>query len=360
MLSKWFKKSNEVSLKEFIVLLKNGERNFIEALNIKESQFSDASFDELMSNTADVIVGVNRVQKNFSKTFFNVFNNCLIKHHDNGDVKFVFYTVTNDANKVNDTAAVMFDELGTGLFDDRKFTPFTKPQKIKDLAQGIYLQESDELVHSWFHDNISFLLQYRISPLRQFSLMVTINAPKQYDSSIRRKGTILDLLNFNLDQLLNTEPLTLREEGTGDKIKFVDYTYHLDNSELGVFDLLSIRIFDNIRSFRKNIQTHTTLYSSLPIEVDKKIAAVESLFKIYGKDIYSSGELEFHERDILEAGSFWTGRTWRFNEQHAVFSTESENEKTSYEVRVDDMEDEERFKVSIFSYNELVSLFGIS
>lgn len=358
MLSKWFKKNSGVSLKEFLTDIKNGKRDFFETLKVDESHFNDAPFDELMSNTDDVIVGVNRVQKNFNKRFFDVFDNCLIKHHDNGDVKFVFYTVTNEPKKVIDFATVMISELGTGIFDNRRFTPFTNHQKIKDLSQGIYLQDSDEVVHSWFHDNVSFVLQYRIYSLRQFSLIVTIDAPKQHDSSIRRKGTILDLLNFNLDDLLNTEPLTQREELSGGKIKFVDYTYGLDKKEFDVFDTVSIRIFDSAKVFNKDIQTHIKLYSSMAINSDKKIAVVEQLVKVYGKDIYSSDDLEFHERDLLESGTYWTGRTWRFNEQHAVITTETQNEKMAFEVSVDDSEDEEGFKVSIFCFHELVSLFG--
>ena len=360
MLSRWFKKSSGVSLQEFILSIKNGKRDFFEILKLNEAGFNEASFDELLSNTDDVIAGVNRVQKNFNQTFFNIFNNCLIKHHDNGDIKFVFYTVTNEAKSIIEFASVLFNELGTGNFDDRRFTPFTNQQKIIEIFQGIYLQESDELVHFWFHENISFLLQYRISPLRQFSLMITKGAPKEYDLSVRRKGTILDLLDFNIDQLLSAEPTELKEEFDGDKIKFIDYTYHLDEKEFDVFDTMSIRIFDNVRSFRKNIQTHMTLFSSKKIEADKKIAVVENLFRIYGKDGSSSGELEFHERDILEAGTFWVGRTWRFNEQHGLWTTENKNEKMSNEVRIDDMEDEEGFKVSIFSYNELVDLFGVA
>lgn len=360
MLSKFFRSNNNVSLKEFITAIKNGERNFFEILKIKEDQFSDASFDELMSNTDDVLVGVNRVQKCFSKSFFGLFNNCLIKHHDNGNVKFIFYTVTNDAKRIIEVSSVLFAGLGHGYFDDNRFTPFTNQQKIKELAQGIYLQDSDEIVHTWLHENVSLLLQYRIDPLRQFSLMVTIAAPKQYDSSIRRKGTILDLLHFNIDQLLSTEPIEKRSETEAGKIKFVDYTYRLDKKEWEVFDTLSIRIFDSLQTFNKNIQTHLTLYSSLPLTPDEKIAVVESLVRMYGKDIYSSHDLEFHERDILEAGTFWTGRTWRFNDQHGLITTESKDQNSSYEIRVDDMEDEEGFKVSIFCYHELVSLFGLT
>ena len=284
MLSSWINKNRGTQLKDFIAAIKKGERDFLETLKLNESDFHDASFDELLSNTDDVLVGVNRVQKNFNKKIFNIFNNTLIKHHDNGDIKFIFYTTTNDGNKVYDFATTLFNEFGQGIFDDRRFTPFTNKQKINNLSQGTYFHQSDEIVHSWFYENISFLLQYKISPLQQFSFMVTIGAPKQYDFTIRRKGTILDLLSFDIHTLLNTEFLDLNEEIENDQIKFINYTYTLDEKEFNIFDTIMIRIFDSVRSFRKKVQTHVTFFSQIPIQSDAKIRVVEKLISVYGID----------------------------------------------------------------------------
>jgi hypothetical protein len=354
----WFRKDNKVSVKEFLTAIKSGNRNFIDTLKLKETDFHDASFEELMSNTDDVIAGVNRVQKNFSKVYFNIFNNCLIKHHDDGDVKFLFYTVTKDATSIIRFSSELFDQLGPGNFDDNQFTPFTNHQKIKEISSGIYFNDTDEVLHLWFYEDVTFMLQYRISPLQQFSLMVTINAPKIQDHSIRRKGTILDLLHFNIHHILSTEPLRSTKEIVAQKIKFVDYLYSLDKQEFDAFDMITIRIFDSEQLFRTNIQTHVTLFSSTPINADTKIEIAEKMIKMFGKDNSGSAELEVHERDIIEAGTFWTGRTWRFNEQHGLIAKVGSDEKVSYEVRMSDFENAERFNISILAFNELVDLFG--
>jgi hypothetical protein len=118
----WFRKDNKVSVKEFLTAIKSGNRNFIDTLKLKETDFHDASFEELMSNTDDVIAGVNRVQKNFSKVYFNIFNNCLIKHHDDGDVKFLFYTVTKDATSIIRFSSELFDQLAFISMTPTKFS----------------------------------------------------------------------------------------------------------------------------------------------------------------------------------------------------------------------------------------------
>jgi hypothetical protein len=357
MLSNGSKKSSKTTIEEFINGVKKGQRNFFDLLKVKEVEFTNASFDELMSNTDDVLVGVNRVQKNFNQTFFTLFNNCLVKHHDNGDIKFVFYTTTDDSYKIIDFAKILFAQLGQGIYDNRRFTPFTNHEKIRDLSRGIYFQETDEIVHVWFCDNVSFLLQYRISPLRQLSLMVTIKAPEKQDYSVRRKGTVLDLLQFNINALVNTEFDDMNADIVNDKIRFIDYLYTLDKKEFSAFDKALVRIFDSKSEFRKDVQTHITLYSSSPIDADTKIAVVESLYRIYGLDNSGSGELQMHERDILEAGTYWVGRTWRFNDQHGLWNMDDKKEKSSYEVRLSDMEGEEGFNLFISCYNELIDLF---
>jgi len=77
-----------------------------------------------------------------------------------------------------------------------------------------------------------------------------------------------------------------------------------------------IRIFDEPKRFHPNIQTHVTMFSSKECPSLTKIQAVETLVKLYGEDDGGNTEVEFHEREIIDAMEFWTGRTWNFNESH--------------------------------------------
>lgn len=355
-----FKRKKAISLKEFLTQLKNGERDFYKALRTGEGDFKDATFEQLMSNEDDVLARVNRVQMNFKTLYFELFDSCLIKHHDDGEIEFVFYTTTDNAVKVIEISEILFDELGHGFFDKTQFTPFTNHEKIRTLAKGRYEQAKDAPMHIWHHDNLLFGLHYRISPLRQLSLGISIKAPQKVDNSVRRKGTILDLLHFDPEAILSGEPVHQVEENSGGQNKFVDYTFTLQQKEFDIFNVVEFRIFDEKKSFRKFVQTHVTLYAIGPVDSSKKIEAINSLYRIYGNDAINSGELEFYEIDKLEKGSYWLGRTWRFNETHAPLNLDNSDGKMSYEVRVDNMGDEESFKISIFCYHDLIALFGTS
>lgn len=355
-----FKQKKGPTLQEFIEQLKRGERDFHKILKTKPGSFRDASFEQLMSNPDDVIRNVNRVEMNFNNFYFGIFENCLIKHTDDGDIKFTFYTYTDNANKVIEIANILISQFGQGFFDSKQYSSFLEEHKIHAVANSLNIVSGDEPGQHWQYDNLSFALHFLASPSKQFMLDITINAPKQVDFSVRRNGTVLDLLKFNISSLLTTEPVHERPETVNDRVKFVDYTYHLEPKEFDLFNVIEIRIFSEKREFNKFVQTHITLYTIGPTEPNNKIRVVESLQRMYGLDCHSSGELEFYERDKIEEGSYWLGRTWRFNNEHALQNPGNKNETFSYEIRVENMEDEYSFKVAIFCYHNLVALFGLS
>jgi hypothetical protein len=101
-----------------------------------------------------------------------------------------------------------------------------------------------------------------------------------------------------------------------------------------------------------------TFCATAALTGDQKIQVMERLIQIYGSDDGGWGELGIHEREQLDAGTFYTGRRWSFNQQHGLLNRDNENEQLSYEVDVDDMADEERFKIVVYGYNELVGLFS--
>jgi hypothetical protein len=354
-----FFRNSGVSIKDFLKELKNGERDFFKALKTPEQRFEEASFEELMSNQSDVLCGVNKVQKNFSENYLGFFPNCLVKYHDNGDIKFVFYTTTYDSKKILSFSEMMFTELGEGVHNEPHTTSFRNQAKVVALSKKIYFNSSDEILHLWMHDDLTFLLQYRVQPLCQLSLMVTIKAQKTPDHSIRRKGTILELLSFDIDTLLASEHIKEEKELENDEVKFVDYTFILRQKELGVFDRICIRIFHPLRLFRPEVYTSITLFSSKEVSADDQVALTEELYKMYGEDNSMMGEVQLHEREMLDEGEFWTGRNWALNESHGIWDTGNPDEKFAYSVMIGDMKDEYGFNVAIMGFNNLVDLFSV-
>ena len=358
MLGNLFNPGSKINFQDFIIELKKGNRDFFTILQSPENSFEEASFEELLSNQADVLSGVNRVQKKFRTAYFGLFNGCLVKHHDNGNIKFVFFTTTNDTKTIIQFSQVLFHEFGHGIYKENEFKPFTDREKIILLSKGVYNDDKDNIAHLWLYEDLSILLQYTTSPLRQFSLMITKNAEREYDKTIRRNGTILNLLNLDVNDILSQKETRQTKEFDGDKIKFIDYTFILAKRQMNVFDKIIIRIFDSKRDYNESTYTHLTFSSSKPINADDKIKMAEKIIKIYGQDNGGTGEIEFHERDLIEQNVFWTGRRWSFNQSHGLWNMNNKDEKPSYIVAIDSIDDVEGFNVSILGYNELVSLFG--
>ena len=130
----------------------------------------------------------------------------------------------------------------------------------------------------------------------------------------------------------------------------------LKEKEFDAFDFIRIRIFGPNRIFDGTVQMHVTLFSFDTISTEKKIEVVEKLLAIYGsesRDPY----LELFEREAIEEGGFWTGFSWTFNKEHGIYQFD-DGETISYQVEVNDFEDEEGFKVFILAYNQLVTCFG--
>lgn len=342
----------------YISQLKEGNRDLFGLIDTPEKNFEVASFEELLSNSDDVLSGVNKVLKNFRNVYFGIFNGCLVKYHDDGDIKFVFFTETVDTDKIVEMATVLLNEFGHGYFKSEDSFPFSQLNRVHDIASGCFDNTFLDLVTVWHCDDLSLLLQYRVSPLWQFSLMVTKSLKKAIDKSIRRNGTILDIVNLNIHHLLNQKALTENPEFQEGAIKFIDYTFHLENKELDVFDTVVIRIFSDKRTFDLDTQIHVTLLSQTPLNYKDKVRVAESLIKIYGADNIGAGELQINDFENLEDNKWWLGRRWLFNQFHGLWNSDNKEEKCSYEVSIDNMDNEsEGFKINILSYNQLVDLF---
>lgn len=359
MFGSLFNREKSISFPDFLAQIKAGKRNFFEVLQTPEKNFEEASFEELMSNTDDVLAEVNRVQKNFRNTYFGMFGNCLIKHHDDGDVKWIFYTVSKDDKKILALVDALNAHFGLEHYDDEKFIPFKRTEKVMLLSRGVTDLVEADLLSLWFHENVTALLQYKKSPLQQLSLMVTTKKPKEKDTAIRRR-TILELIEQDVNNVVRGHPIEIKRDMEDGEIKSTELTYRADKKIFGVFDRVRFRQFGKVEEYMPGLNTNLTLYSTTPIDSDHKIAIAERLVKLYGSDSSGTGEIKIHERDTIEASEFWTGRNWYFNLQHGLWDSTDKSQKMSYWVSVDDFEDEERFKVSVLSYNTLIELFGLS
>ena len=354
----FFNKKIRTTLTEFLTELKLGNENVLKIIGLNESSFRTESYEQILENPADIASGVIGVKTKFNIKAFYVFNNILLKEHDNGDLKHIFYTTTRDYEKINSIAETIYSVLGTGYFDAELPTSFKDKQKLSNLTKGISESTDDEIMNLWMIDNITILLQYKSNPNYEFSLFVTKNTEKEVDRTSRRSGNITELLITDISNLF-LEQENSRTENIDDdgNISYVKYYYELNPFEFGAFNTLEIQQGgkEKDHSFQKG--TNLTFTSSEDISLVSMVEILEKLIKMYGADNGGTEELEMYELDMLENRQNWTGRSWGFNEVHGIYDVDNPNEQPSYSVWLNYDEYDSGFTLTILSYNQLKEYF---
>lgn len=343
----------------FIAGIKRGDEDVSGLLGLKETYFESVPFLNILDNSCDIASGVTGIRASSGVIVLDMFDTAIIKEYDSGDVKYIFSTITSDSNKIEDFAEVLFREFGPGVYDDARYSSFHDEEKIRMLAQGEYRSPKDELVHIWIHTPWVVLLQYRIEPLREFSLFLTRKKIKEIDRSIRRKGTILDILTVDIREILQQQEESRLIEARENEIRFVDYRYGNFGRELGVFTAVNVRLFHGHKLFHEDVHTNVTFTVPRDISTRRKIEVMDKLIQVYGADDLGMKDIELHEIDLLDGHDYWTGRTWNFNEFHGLWNIEDCLEKFAYSVTLNYDSFEAGFTLSIIGYNNLVSLFSI-
>lgn len=354
----FFTKKIKTTLKDFISALVSGKDNILELLALKESSFRNESYDQIIENPSDIAAGVIGVKTKFNIKAFGIFDNMLIKEHDNGDVKYIFYTTTRDFNKINEIADVIHTILGESLCNTDIHSSFTEKDKVLKLTQGSYVSPTDELVDIWLIEDITVLLQYSIEPMFEFSLLVTRCSPKEINREPRKNWTIAKNLKNDFSTIFSKQEDSKIEVLSDDQtVGSVKYYYHLDSKELKVFDELEIQQSGTQKDYSFQKPTHLTFTSSTDISLINMAEVVEKLIKIYGPDNGGTEELEIHELDILEDRRFWTGRSWGFNDIHGIYDADNPNDNMSYSVWINYNDLEAGFTLTILSYDSLIEYF---
>jgi hypothetical protein len=354
----FFNKNIKTTLTEFLTEIKSENENVLQILGLNENSFKTVPYDQLLNNPADIASGVIGVKTKFKIRAFGIFDNILIKEHDNGDIKYIFHTTTRDYNKINEIADTIHSILGESLYNPEIHSSFTEKNKILNITRGSYESLTNELVDVWVIENITVLLQYRIDPMFEFSLIVTKCLPKEINRESRKNWTVAKYLKNDFSTIFSEQEDSkievLSDDGT---VASVKYYYHLDSTELNVFDQVEIQQGGNQKDFSFQKSTNLTFTSAVDISLVAMVEVVENLIKIYGPDNGGIEELEIHELDILEDRRCWTGRSWRFNEIHGIYDLDNPNESMSYSVWISYDDLDSGFTLTILSYNSLIEYF---
>ena len=141
---------------------------------------------------------MNKVQMDFSRTYFSYFRDLVIKTYDDGMVRWMFYENINDPNIVMKIFNEIKKELGGGMIHDEKFSTFDQLNKVKALSMGNYNSANDEILHLWQSSKITAMLNYQLEPLGRLVLSFNFYPEKEKSTKVREKGTLIGMMKNDL------------------------------------------------------------------------------------------------------------------------------------------------------------------
>jgi hypothetical protein len=339
----------KISLDKLLTQVKETTQSPSQILGLEEADFKKLTFEELLNNQDDINNGVSSVSE-LRGLFFDLFQLISIKEFDSGNKTFSFYASTLDFTKINSIFNEIKSVFGKGLCDPGSSECFDNIVKLIHYCTTNPPIRSRLFLHLWTLPSKTVSLAYR--PNHILILSITEKQVVEIDKSIRRNGTILDLLKFNLNYLLDHKEKYCIEDAIDEHSNAPTLTFKLTDKEFDYFDRLKYRILLSSKG-----SSTITLYSSCPSDFKAKIRIVETLIKKFGCDSDGNSDLQFYEMEIIEKGDFWTGRKWIFNQHHGLYDRDKKDEMPFW-VDICDYQDDEGFNLSIVGFNKLLELFS--
>jgi hypothetical protein len=349
-----FHKEPLTDIDSFLQSAHSEKWDYMKAINIKQQHLQQATHEQLMDNPVDIANGVVKVEMLFGHSFFDVFNNLIIKHHDDGEIRLMFYSDVFSLDTIMTFYDRVKSNLGLGIIYNPKFSSFKEVDKVRQLTKGTYNTKSDEILQSWYKQPFSFTLNYKIEPLRQLMFIVSNKSQKSQDFSQRNIGTLIKLLKHSPYEFFEETEIDAEPFFEEEKIKFIDYTFKLDPPEFKVFDQAKIRIFGIEKDLSNNKSMLVTYVSNDTIDTSTMIEICNKLVKIYGPDDAGYSELRPHEIDRLNDNEYWTGRSWFMNRNHQLQNFKDPNQNTLYWVSFTS-NPEEGTTLSILGYDDMLA-----
>ncbi|HEY4327171.1 MAG TPA: hypothetical protein VGN20_24500 [Mucilaginibacter sp.] len=349
-----FSRRNKTEINTFLRSTFQDDWNYLDALGLNKNELEEVPFEQILNNPDDLVDGVTKVELKLRTRFFDLFEHLIIKHRCEGDISLMFFADVHQSAAILSFYHILKTNLGGGFIKESKFSSFDEANKVEKLAEGKFEKETDEIMHTWLNGNIATTLNYKLNPLRQLLFLVRIRPERFPDCEVRGNGTILNILQHSINEVVSRDEIENEPFYEDAKIKFVDYSFHLDPPELEIFEEMRIRIFDQNKCLDENVQTHVTYYSKYEIETASIIKLCDQIAKLYGSDNYGDSELQPHELDLVDDSDFWAGRSWLFNTAHGILDLNDPEQSMLYGITITANPDEDGLSLHILNYNKML------
>ncbi|NOU47189.1 MAG: caspase family protein [Bacteroidales bacterium] len=295
----------------------------------------------------DKEAGVIEVYYKNKIDYFDTFNELEIHIYENGKRDYNLFTTTRDANQVQLIYINLCKKLGGGNYDDERRKPFFEFNNIKRIAQGKAKAVNEQCFNMWYFDNVTFYLNYLVTPKRQLVFKVNIKPLKRIIDK-----TVGELIVNDFYALLQNV-LKIYPEGEY-KGKFIDYQISLENLEFNFFDKAVVKVFTSTKESKSSSSVFLTNSKSNEPNIAVLNNLVFKLTSIYGTDRSGEGYLSGIEEQNIKDDRYWSGREWDLNIQHQIYDMDSNGEEMLYGVHLHFNKEDNGIELSIIGYESLI------
>lgn len=294
----------------------------------------------------DKEAGVIEVYYKNNINYFDTFKELEIHIYENGERDYNLFTTTRKANQVQLIYENLCKKLGGGSYDDERRKPFFEFNNIKKIAQGKAKTISEQCFNMWYFDNVTFHLNYLVSPKRQLVFKVNIKPLRQIIEK-----TVEELIVNDFNALL-PNGIKVYPEGEYEG-KFIDYHISLEEPEFSFFDKSVVRVFTKTKESKPSSSVFLTNSSSKELNISILNNLVFKLTSIYGIDRNGEGYLSGLEEQNIKEDRYWSGREWDLNIQHQIWDMDSNGEEMLYGVHLHYDKEDNGIELSIIGYESL-------
>lgn len=291
--------------------------------------------------------------------FFNFFDNLEVLQFADRHT-YRFSATCLDIDKIMHwyhTIDTLFPCKQKGLC--KQSFPFTKENLI-DFVIGNTNTAFDAVREYWNFDKFSIMLDYAHDTDNELQLSFYTFEPV-IDYSKRQKGTVLDLLPFEIPGLFNEkskpnlQSFIIHQSPSNASAKtYIEFT--LEKRLFDSFDRINVVQYSEKPDISCEVPYDVQIYAEEIHNCFEGWKFVDQLIHLYGSDSEGNGRLLIEDPSDIIEHKLLVYRHWQFNQHHALYNENNPKEKLVYEVILE--KESGYFQLSILRYDLLLKHFG--
>lgn len=199
---------------------------------------------------------------------------------------------------------------------------------------------------------ISMEISWEADPV--LVLEIPCNAP-EVDYSVRKNGTILDVLEYNfVDLLLDPQ---LRSHYIESEDYCVVQGWHIRPRLWDIFSRLDFTQHGKELDPSFSTRTDFRFYTRRELDVSEVFKLIDKLVAIYGADDEGKKWANEADADWYIYDEMGAARYWTFNQFHGLYNNYVEGQEKVYQVSVFASEPEEEVCLRVTNYDKLLQYF---